>query len=56
VEKGFCTKLSRPSTKDPFRHAYDDLAAAGVTGDWSHRYIDDWGHPRGMRMIEYRRN
>jgi SAM-dependent methyltransferase len=48
-------RLARPSTRDPFRHAYDDLAAAGAPGVWSTRYIADWGHPRGMRMIEYRR-
>jgi SAM-dependent methyltransferase len=47
-------KLSRPSTRDPFRHAYDDLAAAGAP-EWSSQYIADWGHPRGMKMIEYRR-
>lgn len=47
-------RLSRPSTRDPFRHAFDDLAAAGGD-DWETRYIDDWGHPRAMRMIEYRR-
>jgi SAM-dependent methyltransferase len=47
-------KLLRPARRDPFRHAYDDLAAAGGS-QWSARYIDDWGHPRGMRMIEYRR-
>lgn len=48
-------RLSRPSTRDPFRHAYDDLAAAGAPGHWSVRYVDDWGHPRGMKMVEYRR-
>ena len=47
-------RLSRPSTRDPFRHAYDDLAAAGAP-EWEPRYIEDWGHPRGMKMIEYRR-
>lgn len=47
-------KLARPSTRDPFRHAYDDLAAAGAS-EWSARFIEDWGHPRGMKMIEYRR-
>jgi SAM-dependent methyltransferase len=49
-------RLSRPSTRDPFRHAYDDLAAAGAPGDWTPRFIDDWGHPRGMKLIEYRRS
>jgi SAM-dependent methyltransferase len=47
-------KLSRPSKRDPFRHAFDDLAAAG-RHNWSSSYIDDWGHPRGMRMVEHRR-
>jgi SAM-dependent methyltransferase len=47
-------RLRRPSTRDPFRHAYDDLAAAGGRG-WTTRYVPDWGHPRGMKMIEYRR-
>ena len=47
-------RLRRPSTHDPFRHAYDDLARAGAD-DWGSRYVADWGHPRGMKMIEYRR-
>jgi hypothetical protein len=45
-------RLSKPSTKDPFRHAFDDLAAAGGSA-WDARYIPDWGHPRGMKMVEY---
>jgi SAM-dependent methyltransferase len=47
-------RLSKPSTRDPFRHAYDDLAAAG-SPEWNARYVADWGHPRGMKMIEYAR-
>jgi SAM-dependent methyltransferase len=46
--------LRRPSTHDPFRHAFDDLGRAGGD-DWDSRYVADWGHPRGMKMIEYRR-
>lgn len=48
-------RLSKPSTRDPFRHAFDDLAAAASSSEWVARYIDDWGHPRGLQMIEYRR-
>jgi SAM-dependent methyltransferase len=45
-------RLTKPSTRDPFRHAHDDLAAAGGSA-WDARYIADWGHPRGMKMVEY---
>lgn len=46
--------LRRPSMHDPFRHAYDDLARVRAD-DWDSRYVADWGHPRAMKMIEYRR-
>ena len=40
--------------RDPYHYRRADLRWAGETvADWKVRYIGDWGHPRGQRMMEY---
>jgi SAM-dependent methyltransferase len=40
--------------RDPYHYRRDDLRwAAETVADWNARYIGDWGHRRGQRMIEY---
>lgn len=46
----------RHPERDPYQYFAADLEwAAASIGDWEFRYIGDWGHPRGQRMVEYRR-
>jgi SAM-dependent methyltransferase len=43
--------------RDPYHYRRADLAwAAETVADWNVRYIGDWGHRRGQRMIEYTLN
>jgi hypothetical protein len=40
--------------RDPYHYRRADLYwAADTVADWNVRYIGDWGHRRGQRMIEY---
>ncbi len=40
--------------RDPYHYRRADLVwAAETVADWNVRYIGDWGHRRGQRMIEY---
>jgi SAM-dependent methyltransferase len=40
--------------RDPYHYRSDDLHwAAETVADWKVRYIGDWGHRRGQRMMEY---
>jgi SAM-dependent methyltransferase len=40
--------------RDPYHYRRDDLRwAAETVADWKVRYIGDWGHRRGQRMMEY---
>ena len=40
--------------RDPYHYRRDDLRwAAETVAEWDVRYIGDWGHRRGQRMMEY---
>lgn len=42
--------------RDPYHYRRDDLRwAAETVADWDVRYIGEWGHPKGQRMMEFMR-
>ena len=43
------------STRDPFHYPVAHLRWAAAESEWDFHHIGDWGHPRGQRMVEYRR-
>jgi SAM-dependent methyltransferase len=40
---------------DPYHYRLGDMAWAAEAADWAFEPIGDWGHPRGQRIVEYRR-
>lgn len=40
---------------DPYHYRLSDLAWAADPADWTFEPIGDWGHPRGQRIVGYRR-
>jgi SAM-dependent methyltransferase len=38
---------------DPYHYQADDMLYAAHNTPWTARYIGDWSHPRGQRMVEY---
>jgi SAM-dependent methyltransferase len=40
---------------DPYHYRFSDLEYFASGLPWTCRYIGDWGHPRGQRMVEYTR-
>ena len=45
--KGFFTE------KNNYVYYRQDLRWAAKWGDWSYRYIGDWGHPANQQMVQY---
>lgn len=43
------------SIRDPFHYPPSHLKWAAAEADWEFHHIGDWGHPRGQRMVKYRR-
>jgi SAM-dependent methyltransferase len=41
--------------RNPFFYYRGDLRWAAGFGPWEFRYVGRWGHPRGQRMVEFRR-
>ncbi|CUR57063.1 putative SAM-dependent methyltransferases [metagenome] len=41
--------------RNAFWYYRNDLRWVARRSPWSFRYIGDWGHPRGQRMVEYTR-
>lgn len=39
-----------------FEYRRRDMRELGQESGWSMRYVGEWGHPRGQRMLEYRRS
>lgn len=49
-------KGKRYPERDPYHYRPSDLKwAATSVAPWKFRYIGVWGHPRGQRMVEFRR-
>ena len=42
-----------PHDHDDFHHTRAEMRLFGIETGWYPRYIGDWGHPRGQRMIAY---
>lgn len=50
------TKRPTKSTeRNPYWYWPDDLEWAAAVAPWRLRYIGDWGHPRGQKMVEFLR-
>jgi SAM-dependent methyltransferase len=45
----------RWTERNAFFYYVHDLRWAATWGPWKLRYIGDWGHPGGQRMVEFRR-
>lgn len=43
------------STRDPYHYYRYEMEWASTIAPWDFRYIGDWNHPRGQRMLELRR-
>jgi SAM-dependent methyltransferase len=41
--------------RNPFLYYRGDLEWAASASPWEFRYLGAWGHPRGQRMVEFRR-
>ncbi|MGH8868829.1 MAG: class I SAM-dependent methyltransferase [Actinomycetes bacterium] len=41
--------------RNPFFYYRGDLAWAASFSPWKASYVGDWGHPRGLKMVEFRR-
>jgi hypothetical protein len=40
-------------TRDPYHYKLADFFYAASGLPWQIRYIGNWGHPRGQRMLEF---
>jgi SAM-dependent methyltransferase len=53
LHEGTKRKRAQYSERNDFWYWPSDLEWAASFSPWQYRYIGDWGHPRGQKMIEF---
>jgi SAM-dependent methyltransferase len=53
IDQGVAKKRARYGERNPFWYWPGDLEWAASFSPWEFRYIGDWNHPRGQRMVEF---